>query len=107
MTWNREGSVTYESEGEDKLQSLFKIVALKRYKFMQITEPQFQVYYSFITGCSGKFVFLPTATPPSPNSLEETFKALNAMRVYSHFYWLTIFCTTNSIREFLEKKHNI
>ena len=27
-----------------------------------------------------------TAIPPSPSLLEETFKALNAMRVYSHSY---------------------
>ena len=58
-----------------------------------------------------------TATPHSPTSLRENFKTLNAMRVYSHSYWLVIFCTTNSIagegeleagnfREFL-KKHNI
>ena len=31
------------------------------------------------------------STPPSPISLEETFKALNATRVYSHSYWLVIF----------------
>merc|ERR1711860_43320 len=28
----------------------------------------------------------------------ETFKALNATRVYSRSYWLVIFCTTNSSR---------
>ena len=39
-----------------------------------------------------------TATPPSPSSLWETFKVLNAMRVYSHSYWLVIFCTTNCRR---------
>ena len=39
-----------------------------------------------------------TATPPSPTFLWETLKALNAMRVYSHSYWLVIFCTTNSSR---------
>ena len=57
------------------------------------------------TGCSGKIVFQLfqivsqfTATPPSPTSLKEAFKALNAMRVYSHSYWLVIFCTTNSSR---------
>ena len=38
------------------------------------------------------------ATPPSPTSLQETFKALNVMGVYSHSYWLVIFCTTNSNR---------
>ena len=37
-------------------------------------------------------------TPPSPTSLQETFKALNAVRVYSHSYWLVISCTTNSSR---------
>ena len=30
-------------------------------------------------------------TPPSPTSLSEAFKALNAMKVYSHSYWLVIF----------------
>merc|ERR1711946_52473 len=44
--------------------------------------------------CFSKF----TATPPWPTSLKETFEALNAMRVYSHSYWLVIFCTTNSSR---------
>ena len=39
-----------------------------------------------------------TATPPSPTSLLDTFKALNAEQVYSHSYWLEIFCTTNSSR---------
>ena len=39
-----------------------------------------------------------TATPPSPTSLRETFKALNAMPVYIHSYWLATFCTTNSSR---------
>ena len=58
-----------------------------------------------------------TATPPSPTSLSETLKALNAMRVYSHSYWLVIFCTTNSSRVLAMerwqtfknsmKKHNI
>ena len=58
-----------------------------------------------------------TATPPSSISLDETFKALNAMRVYSHSYWQVIFCTTNSSRSLARerwqtswnslKKHNI
>merc|ERR1712105_56655 len=39
-----------------------------------------------------------TATPPSSTSLYEAFKILNAMRVYSHSYWLVIFCTTNNSR---------
>ena len=56
------------------------------------------------TGYSGKIVFFSqfTATPPSPTSLIETFKALNARRVYSHSYWLGFFCSTNSSRD-LEK----
>ena len=33
-----------------------------------------------------------------PRLHHETFKALNAMRVYSYSYWLVIFCTTNSCR---------
>ena len=32
-----------------------------------------------------------TATPDSPTSLKGAFKALNAMRVYSHSYWLVTF----------------
>ena len=49
--------------------------------------------YTGGTGCSGKIVvfFTITATPPSPTSVLETFKALNAMRVYSHAYKLLIF----------------
>ena len=41
-----------------------------------------------------------TATPPSPASLccKRFSKLSNAMRVYSHSYWLVIFCTTNSSR---------
>ena len=46
------------------------------------------------TECSGKIVgFFSqfTATPPSPTSLYDTFKALNVMRVYSHSYCLVVF----------------
>ena len=39
-----------------------------------------------------------TTTPHSPLSLQGTFKALNALGVYSHSYWLVIFGTTNSSR---------
>ena len=39
-----------------------------------------------------------TANPYSPTSLKETCKALNAMRVYNHSFWLVIVCTTNSSR---------
>ena len=41
-----------------------------------------------------------TATPPSPASLccKRFSKLSNAMRVYSHSYWLVISCTTNSSR---------
>ena len=51
------------------------------------------IHKELYTGCSGKIVFFPqfTATPPSPTSLRETFKALDAMRVNSHSYWLVIF----------------
>ena len=31
-----------------------------------------------------------------PHQHHDIFKVLNATRVYSHSYWLTIFCTTNS-----------
>ena len=82
----------------------------------------FLLFLMFSTGCSGKIVFFApfTATPPSPTLLKETFKALNAMRVNSHSYWLANlvnFCTTNSssvlARERWQtfenswKKHNI
>ena len=45
-----------------------------------------------------------TATPPSPTSLLETLKAFNAEQVYSHSYWLEIFCTTNSSRLLAREK---
>ena len=45
-----------------------------------------------------KCVFFSQFTATPPTSLQETFKALNKMRVYSHSYWLVIFCTTNSSR---------
>ena len=58
-----------------------------------------------------------TATPPSPTSLWETFKALNVMRVYSHSYWLVIFVQPiadkcwrgrgGKLSTILGKKHNI
>ena len=41
------------------------------------------IRHTYSTGCSGKIVF---------------FKALNAVGVYSHSYWLVIFCTTNISR---------
>ena len=37
-----------------------------------------------------------TATPPSPTCSKRPSKL--AMRVYSHSYWLVIFCTTNCSR---------
>ena len=44
---------------------------------------------------------------PSHTSLSETFKALNAMRVYSHYDWLVMFCAGEGVvanfKEFLEK----
>ena len=43
------------------------------------------------TGCLGKNVFFSQFTATPPTSLQETFKALNKMRVYSHSYWLVIF----------------
>ena len=55
--------------------------------------------FKIIQGVQEKMCFLQfTANPPSPTSLKETFKALSAMRVYSHSYWLVFFCTTNSSR---------
>ena len=55
-------------------------------------------FYSQIQGVQEKLCFFSqyTATLPSPTSLKGTFKALNAMRVYSHSHWLVIFCTTNN-----------
>ena len=55
------------------------------------------------TGCSRNCVFftIHSNSPPppsSPTSLLEAFKALIAIRVYSHSYWLVIFCTANSSR---------
>ena len=43
----------------------------------------------FINHCNPSFAYI---------SLKEIYKALKAMRVYSHSYWLVIFCTTNSSR---------
>ena len=58
-----------------------------------------------------------TAIPPSPTLLEETFKALNAMRVYSHSYWLVFYVQPiaaecwrgrgGKLSRILGKKHNI
>ena len=42
----------------------------------------------FTIHCNPSFAYI---------AVRETFKVLNAMRVYSHSYWLVIFCTTNSI----------
>ena len=44
----------------------------------------------YVQGVQEKLSFF-TATPPSPTLLKETFKPLDAMRVYSHSYWLVIF----------------
>ena len=76
------------------------------------------IFFYMLQGVQENHVFSQfSATPPSPTSLLETFKALNAMRVYSHYYWLVFFCTTNSSRvmarerwqtlENFRKKHNI
>ena len=43
-------------------------------------------------------MFFHNSLQPLPRLHQETFKALNAMQVYSHSYWLVIFCTTNSSR---------
>ena len=62
-----------------------------------------------IQGVQEKLCFFSqlTATPPSPTSLLETFKALNAMQVYSHSYLLVIFVHPYmaNFREFLEKQN--
>ena len=61
----------------------------------KITENSTSGYY---TGCSEKIVFFFkfTAAPPSPTSLLETFKALNAMRVTPIGWWQT-FLEKNTI----------
>ena len=60
------------------------------------------------TGCSGNIVFFKVHCNPSLAyiSLKEIFKALNAMRLYSHSHWLVFFCTRERwhFREFLGKK---
>ena len=52
----------------------------------------------FCTGCSGKIVFFHNSPQPFPrlHRCKRPLKALNAMRVYSHSYWLVILCTTNN-----------
>ena len=62
------------------------------------------------TGCSGKIVFFHNSLQPLPR-----LHRCDAMRVYSHSYWLVIFGTTNSSRELARwqtfenswKKHSI
>ena len=51
-----------------------------------------------IQGVQEKISFFSKFTATTITSLWETFKALKAMRVYSHSYWLVIFYTTNSGR---------
>ena len=63
------------------------------------------------------FFFYNSLQPLPRLHLPKTFKAINAMRVYSRSYWLAIFSTTNSSRVLARerwqtfenswKKHNI
>ena len=52
------------------------------------------------TGCSGSAVPLSNPVQPLPrlDCCTRPFKAINAMWVYSHSYWLIIFCTINRSR---------
>ena len=54
-------------------------------------------YYKWTTGCSGKMCFFTIHCNPSFAYIAVR-EALNAMRMYSHSYWLVIFCTSNSSR---------
>ena len=47
------------------------------------------VILKFLQGVHEKIVFLHNSLQPLPRLRD--FKALNAMRVYSHSYWLVIF----------------
>ena len=51
------------------------------------------------TGCSGKIVFFPILCNPSLAYiwLQNIFKVLITVRMYSRSKWLTVFWTTNSI----------
>ena len=53
---------------------------------------------SLVQGVQEKLCFFTIHCYPSLAYIAETFKAFNEMRVYSPYYWLVIFCTTNSSR---------
>ena len=62
----------------------------------------FNLFFStvmYVQGVHEKLCFFTIHCNPSLAYItEKTFKALNAMRVYSHSYWLVNFCKTNSSR---------
>ena len=88
LTWKR---------GHSKKSVLKVIICVDCWELNEIREMTLRA-----TGCSEKIVFFHNSQQPLPRlhrwSLLETLKALNAEQVYSHSYWLEIFCTTNSSR---------
>ena len=56
----------------------------------------FQLKLIYIQGVQEKMCFFLNSLQPLPRCKRPS--KLNAMRVYSHSYWLVIFCTTNSSR---------
>ena len=55
-----------------------------------------------ILGGHEKCCFFHNSLQPLPRL--HRFKALNTMKVYSHSYWLVIFCTTNSSRVLVRER---
>ena len=85
---------TLEIEGEERITTRLWINGFNNeWKALRRALGAYDVFNSNDghTGCSWKNCACFTATPPSPTLLYETFKALNAMRVYSHSYKLVFF----------------
>ena len=63
-----------------------------------------------VTRCSGNIVFFHNSLQPLPrlhHRCKRPSKLSNAIRVYSHSYWLEIFCTTNSSRVLARERWQI
>ena len=71
-------------------------------QILKLGEMKHQVRYMYIhfdiQGVQEKMCFFIIHCNPILAYIAVRDKALNAMQVYSHSYWLVIFCTANSSR---------
>ena len=80
-----------------------QIVWERIYRCAKHLNTRSDTFLSSTTGCSGKIVFFFTIHC-NPSLAYIAVRALNSMWVYSHSYWLVVFCTTNSSRVLAREK---